>query len=219
MSPNDSDFNSAEGYGANKAAAELVLLESGLPISILRPSKIHGVGARRPREWFFVKRILDRRPLILAKGGRGIESTTASTNLAALILFLATRPGQRILNAADPDVLAVKSMAAIIAGHLNYEWSDVYLLEEAPDGLGRSPWDSPAPVVLDMTSALELGYEPAGDYDSTVRDEINWLADIAIESNAFHLPADFDSEFFDGFFDYEAEDAFLRSEIRQMRQK
>jgi hypothetical protein len=110
-------------------------------------------------------------------------------------------------------------MAAIIAGHLNYEWSDVYLLEEAPDGLGRSPWDGPAPVVLDMTSALELGYEPAGDYDSTVRDEINWLADIAIESNAFHLPADFDSEFFDGFFDYEAEDAFLRSEIRQMRQK
>jgi nucleoside-diphosphate-sugar epimerase len=51
MIPGDGDYTTREGYGANKVAAEQVLLESGLPVTVLRPSKIHGRGAARPREW------------------------------------------------------------------------------------------------------------------------------------------------------------------------
>src|SRR5215216_661431 len=58
----DVPFDAREGYGVNKVAAERVLLDSGLPVSVLRPSKIHGAGARPPREWMWVKRALDRRP-------------------------------------------------------------------------------------------------------------------------------------------------------------
>lgn len=42
MAPGDMDYNSREGYGANQVAAEHVLLDSGLPITVLRPSKIVG---------------------------------------------------------------------------------------------------------------------------------------------------------------------------------
>lgn len=54
--PSDIDYNSRKGYGANKVAAENVLLDSGMAVSVLRPSRIHGTRAKRPREWVFVKR-------------------------------------------------------------------------------------------------------------------------------------------------------------------
>ena len=97
-------YDTAEGYGPNKVAAELVALKSGLPISILRPARIHGAGASRPREWVFVESGLDRRPTaLLAAHGSGVVHTTAAANLAALIETVALKPGARILNSADPD--------------------------------------------------------------------------------------------------------------------
>jgi nucleoside-diphosphate-sugar epimerase len=36
MAPSDIDYNSREGYGANKVAAENVLLDSGMAVSVLR---------------------------------------------------------------------------------------------------------------------------------------------------------------------------------------
>lgn len=44
MAPGTMDYRSRDEYGANKVAAEQVLLDSGLPVSVLRPSKIHGEG-------------------------------------------------------------------------------------------------------------------------------------------------------------------------------
>ena len=214
MAPSDVDFNSAEGYGANKAAAEVVLLESGLPISIVRPSKIHGVGAQNPREWFFVKRILDRRPTVLLANAGIAESPTASVNLAEIILVAAARPDQRVLNAADPDAPDVRTMAGVVANHMSYEWNEVLLPPDAPEGLGRTPWDKPSPVILDTTAALELGYEPVGDYASTVGDEIDWLVDIAIRTNGIHLPDMIGNQFFERLFDYETEDAYLAASNR-----
>src|ERR1700758_1699627 len=65
-----SDYQSREGYGACKVAAEQVLLDSGAPVTVLRPGKVHGPWAARPREWVFVKRVLDRRPAVfLARRG------------------------------------------------------------------------------------------------------------------------------------------------------
>lgn len=44
----DVHHDSPDGYGPSKVAAERVLLDSGLPVTVLRPSKIHGEGAARP---------------------------------------------------------------------------------------------------------------------------------------------------------------------------
>jgi nucleoside-diphosphate-sugar epimerase len=64
VAPGEMDYSTRKGYGANKVAAEHVLLDSGRPVTVLRPSKIHGEGSARPREWVFVKRVLDRRPAV-----------------------------------------------------------------------------------------------------------------------------------------------------------
>ena len=95
----DGNYDSREGYGANKVAAEQVFLDSGRPVTVLRPSKVHGEGAVRPREWVFVKRVLDRRPaVLLAHRGAGVDHTTAAANIAALIETVAANPG-----ASDPQ--------------------------------------------------------------------------------------------------------------------
>jgi nucleoside-diphosphate-sugar epimerase len=128
MAPSDIDYNSREGYGANKVAAENVLLDSGMAVSVLRPSRVHGVGGNRPPEWVFVKRMLDgRRHLLLAQGGRGANHPTAAVNLAALVAFCAARPAARILNSADPDAPDGLTISRIIAAHLAHDFQVVCL--------------------------------------------------------------------------------------------
>jgi nucleoside-diphosphate-sugar epimerase len=213
MTPGEMDFNSREGYGANKVAAEQVLLESGWPVTVIRPSKVHGLGAVRPREWVFVKRVLDRRPaLLLARRGAGIDHTTAAANIAALVETVATQPGQRILNCADPDAPSGLEIARVIARQLDYEWDEVLLDDDADPALGDHPWNATHPIVLDMTAAIELGYKPIGDFATTVAPEIDWLAAAARGENDFPLPAE-DDPFFARYFDYAAEDAYLAARI------
>jgi len=206
MAPGAGDHTTREGYGANKVAAEQVLLASGRPVSVLRPSKVHGVSARRPREWVFVKRALDRRPaVLLAHRGAGVDHTTAAANIAALIEVVAANPGTRILNSADPDAPSGLEICRTIARHLGHEWEEVRLDEASSrDGLGRHPWDARHPIVLDTTAAVELGYAPAGDFAATVGAEVDWLVAAAREGSLR-----LDEAFFAPFLDYHAEDRYL----------
>jgi nucleoside-diphosphate-sugar epimerase len=198
LAPGDGDYRTRDGYGANKVAAEHVLLDSGHPVTVLRPSKIHGEGAAPPREWIFVKRVLDRRPAVfLAHRGEGTDHPTAAVNIASLIETVADLPGARILNSADPDAPNALAIARAVARHLDHEWEEVLVDGAEP---GRHPWDKLPPFVLDMTAALQLGYVPAGDYEATIGEEIDWLVGGGYEP---------DQEFFAGFFDYAAEDRFL----------
>lgn len=209
MAPGYGDYETAEGYGANKVAAEQTLLDSGLPITILRPSKIHGSGSRQPREWAFVRRVLDRRPAVfLAQRGEGVDHPTAAANIAALIELAASNPGARILNAADPDAPNALEIARVVARRLGYDWDEVLLDDDGP--LGRHPWQTERPVVLDTSAALALGYRPAGGYEETVAEEIDWLIDAAYGGeDAMLLPRD-DDEYFSRYFAYPAEDLYLR---------
>jgi len=207
MAPGDGDYNSREGYGANKVAAENVLLDSGEPVTVLRPSKVHGAGASTPREWVFVKRALDRRPAIfLAHRGAGVDHPTAAANIAALIEVVAAKPGRRILNSADPDAPSALEISRTIARLLDHKWDEVLLDDDADPALGRHPWDAPFPIVLDMSAAEELGYSPAGDYAATVADEVEWLVLAARSGES--LPG-LDDDYFGPLLDYAAEDRYL----------
>ena len=179
LGPNGADFNTRAGYGANKVAAEAVLLASDHPVTVLRPSKIHGSWSRQPREWYFVKRALDGRPaVLLANRGIGADHPSAALNIAALIQVVAEKPGQRILNVADPDCPDGRTIASIVADQLGHSWQEVLLDGDAPAGLGRHPWDRIPKVELDTSAAARLGYTPVGDYATTVRDEIQWLVEV-----------------------------------------
>lgn len=207
----DVHYDSAEGYGPNKVAAERVLLDSGLPVTVVRPSKIHGEGAAQPREWVFVRRVLDRRPVVLlAHRGAGGDHTTAAANIAALVETVAARPGCRILNSADPDAPNGLAIARAVARRLGHHWDEVLLDDDADSALGRHPWDRRPPVVLDTTAAMALGYEPAGDYATTVAEEIDWLVRAAHGDDPGDFLAEAD-EMFAHYVDYAAEDAYLAS--------
>jgi nucleoside-diphosphate-sugar epimerase len=210
MAPGAGDYETPEGYGANKVAAEHILLDSGLPITVLRPSKIHGAGAVRPREWVFVKRVLDsRHVVVLARAGRGVDHTTAAVNIAALVETVAAKPGRRVLNSADPDAPSGLAIARAIAMHLDHDWEEVLLEREAAGTVGRHPWDVPHPIVLDTTAARALGYVPVGDYAATVAEAVDWLVSAARGGEgAAKLPGP-DDEFFAPFLDYAAEDVYL----------
>jgi nucleoside-diphosphate-sugar epimerase len=210
MAPSDIDYNSREGYGANKVAAENVLLDSGMPVSVLRPSRLHGSDASRPREWVFVKRALDgRRHLLLAHGGRGANHPTAACNLAALAAFCAARPGARILNSADPDAPDGLAISRIIAAHLAHAWTEILLDETAPDDLGDHPWNTLPPFILDTSAARRLGFVPAGSYAETVKTEIDWLVQAARSGDPAGVLPSPDDPYFRPLFDYAQEDAWL----------
>lgn len=210
MTPSNVDYNSRVGYGANKVAAEHVLLDSGMAVSILRPSRIHGIGGTRPREWVFVKRVLDgRRCLLLAHGGRGINHPTAAVNLAALVEFCAARPATRILNSADPDAPDGRMISRIIATHLAHTWDEVLLDATAPEDLGDHPWNTLPPFVLDTSAAKRLGFVPVGSYAETVHAEVNWLVTAARSGDPAGVLPSPDDPHFQSFFNYAREDAWL----------
>jgi len=210
------DYQSREGYGACKVAAEQVLLDSGAPVTVLRPGKVHGPWAVRPREWVFVKRVLDRRPAVfLARRGAGVAQTVAADNVAALVEAVADKPGRRILNSADPDAPSGLEIARTIAGLLGHEWEEVLLDDPAHSAstadaaLGRHPWDTKFPIVLDMAAALDLGYVPAGSYAATVAAEVEWLTSAAVGHEGDRALAWLSDPYFDSFLDYGREDKYL----------
>jgi nucleoside-diphosphate-sugar epimerase len=204
MTPRNGNYASREGYGANKVAAEQVLLDSGYPVTVIRASKVHGAGAALPREWMYVKRILDKRPAVfLAAAGAGGDHTTAAVNTAALVETVAARPGQRILNSADPDAPTGLEIARTIADHFGHQWNEILLDSEDHPGLGAHPWNFTPPLVLDTQASLALGYQPVGTYAETVTAEIDWL--LASPANQ---PAPTDPSF-EHFTDYRLEDAYL----------
>lgn len=200
----DIDYRGGDGYGANKVAAEQVLLDSGRPVTVLRPSRVHGEGASKPDEWVFVKRVLDRREVVvLSRGGRGVDQTSAAANIAALIEVVASDPGPRILNSADPDAPSALEISRIVAAHLGHRWREVLLDQDAPADLGQHPWDRTPAIRLDMTEARKLGYQPAGDYATTVTAELDWLTTTA------QLPPGFEHDYFAPMLNYTAEDNYL----------
>jgi nucleoside-diphosphate-sugar epimerase len=210
LAPADLDYDSREGYGPNKVAAENVLLDSGMAVSVLRPSRIHGTGGQRPREWAFVKRVLDgRQHLLLAHGGRGANHPTAAVNLAALVAFCAARPAVRILNSADPDAPNGLAISRIIAAYLEHSWTEILLDQTAPEDLGHHPWNTLPPFILDTSAAQRLGFVPAGRYAETVREEVDWLIRAARSGDPDGVLPSPDDPYFRAFFDYGREDAWL----------
>lgn len=209
VAPGDGDPTSRDGYGAAKVAAEQVLLDHGAPVTVLRPSKVYGVGIGRPREWFVVRRVLDgRERILLADEGRGVDHTTAASGIGTLVRTIADAPDRRILNVADETAPTALEIVRTVAGHRDHRFDEVLLGADAPAFVGVTPWSSPSPFVLDTTAARALGWEPPR-FAEAVRPELDWLVETARRT-----PVDGDvpwaaDPFWDRMFDYGPEDAAL----------
>lgn len=174
----DVDPFSREGYAPSKVAAERVALDSGLPVTVIRPSKVHGRWARNPRTRLFVERMLrGDRTIMLADRGASIDHLTAAANTAALIETVSGAPGQRVLNSADPDTPTAEQIVRTIGERLGWN-GRLELLDSAADPeVGEHPWRSAHPIVLDTSASERLGYAPQGDALELLTQEIDWAAE------------------------------------------
>ncbi|AEE45903.1 NAD-dependent epimerase/dehydratase family protein [Cellulomonas fimi] len=199
-------------YATGKVALERAWLHSPVPTTALRAAAIHGPGCVQPREWTFVRRVLDGRDVrVLAHDGESRFQTVATAVLAELVRLAAARPGDRVLNAADPDAPTVAEIARVVDATLGAQSRTVTFPGPPRGNLGLTPWSVPHPLVLDMTrAASELGYVAPGSYAVTAPAAVHWLVDEASRRDwrdAF--PGFVRMEAMGDFFDYAAEDAFL----------
>lgn len=201
-----------ETYSTRKAAIEEVLLEQDeVPATVIRPGAIYGPHDTQCREWFFVKRVLDRRPVvILGYGGRTVFHPTSVRNLAELVRLAAETPGTRVLNCGDPsppDALGIERRIAAAMGH---EWTEVLLPPRLSlTSVGRTPWSGPKSVVLDMSAAREeLGYRAVTGYPEAVGEVCDWVT-AATQDSDWRAILPRAAEYLGTRFDYDAEDQLL----------
>ncbi len=204
-------------YSTRKVGLERRLLDRArVPVTILRPCAIHGPHSAHPREWWFVKRMLDGRTSIpLAYRGESRLHTSAVENIAALIGTALERTGTRILNAADPRAPTVLEIGAAIARHMDYRGTFVPIDvgdDERDSTVGRSPWSIPAPFTLNTDAAIALGYSPVTSYEGSIGRTCDWLVqeDGSDWRARFPVLASYPGE----LFDYSAEDRALTAAPR-----
>ncbi|GIG66384.1 NAD-dependent epimerase/dehydratase family protein [Phytomonospora endophytica] len=200
------------GYGPDKVALENELLAAGseLPTTLLRAGTIHGRNSAIPREWYFVKRALDRRPVRILAHPDAVFHPVAAVNLAELIRLAAHRPGSRVLNAGDPTPPTAAEIGTAIGAAMNHLPEEIHLDGPPIGNIGDSPWSLPGSFVMDMgKAARELGYEPVTDYAGALPDTIAWLTEVTAGRDWREvLPG---TKLLGGadMFDYDAEDAWL----------
>lgn len=199
-------------YSTKKVQIERALLENdGTPAAIVRPCAIYGRGDRMAREWFFVKRALDRRPyVVIGDRGAGYFHTTASENIGELVRLIAAQPRTDVYNCGDPDPPTVLELARTIGETAGHRFTEVLLPDAGDRGeVGQTPWSAPKPVLVDMSKAeRELGYRPVTTWSDALPRQVEWLIEATTDRDWREvLPrgADYLS------FDYEAEDELLRS--------
>ena len=194
-------------YSTRKVALERTLLnEATRPVTILRPFAIHGPGSLHPREWWFVKRILDgRRRAPLAHGGESIFHTSAVANIAELARVALEGAAPRVLNAADPQALTVAAIGRIIAKVYGVELDLVPIEGPPAKGVGATPWSGPYPIVADMSRAEAAGYRPVTTYEDAIGAACRSAVAMAAAGEQFVA-------YLSAMFDYEAEDRFFAAQ-------
>ncbi|MDR1611688.1 MAG: NAD-dependent epimerase/dehydratase family protein [Planctomycetota bacterium] len=200
----------SSAYSAKKAAMERRLLDQArTPVTIIRPGAVYGAPSSHPREWWFVKRMLDRRPFIpLAYKGESRFHPAAAENVAAVVAAALENPGIRVLNAADPVVPTVREIGGIIASALGYAGRFALVDSEGfPPGVGATPWSIPKPMVLDLRGIELLGVKLPVGYEDRAEAICRWLAETASAGDwreRFPVLAAYPHD----LFDYAAEDDF-----------
>lgn len=194
-----------DNYSRGKAALEEAVLAGPLPATVLRPGAIYGPGAKLPRELVFVQRARDgRRRVALAWRGESHFHTVSAENIAELIRLAAAKPGNRVLNAGDPNPPKTLDICLAIGAAMGHEFEPVLL---PADEFGN-PWGLPPdkPCVMDMTAAeRELGYRAVATYPVAVGATCEWLV-AELESGR-----SWEGTYLAESLDYAAEDAAIAS--------
>lgn len=178
--------------------------------TILRPCAIHGEKSRHPREWWFVKRLLDGRLRIpLANRGAGRFQTTSAMTIGNAAHFLAANAIGGVFNVQDADSPSVLEIGRAIE-YVAEQQVELVEIEGYPDaGVGRTPWSVPFDFVTTDQKLRDAGFAGGLPYQDDVANSVGYLARLAPDDwrAAFPQLAAYPWD----LFDYDAEDRFFAS--------
>ncbi|MGV1945630.1 MULTISPECIES: NAD-dependent epimerase/dehydratase family protein [unclassified Agrobacterium] len=200
-----------QNYSTKKIALERRVLQAKCPVTILRPAAIHGTHSTHPREWWFVKRMMDGRKVIpLCFNGQSRFHTTAAQNIAEVTSHALAHGRNLILNVADPVAPTVLEIGTHIAEAMG--WNGTFVPLDVGDPrvgspAGWTPWSVPAPFTLSTDAARQIGYVPVTDYAGSVANTCEWLRREAGEDWRERFPVL--ARYSVPLFDYDTEDAFF----------
>lgn len=180
ITENQPTVAAGDGYSSGKVAMEKAFCQA--PATILRPGAIYGIGARHPREWWFVKRALDGRKRVpLVDAGQNIFHTSSAIGIASLASFCLNNQNYGVFNAADPQALTVTQIAQSIARAMGHRFTLIPVddLPEAFAHVGFTPWSVEHPMRLSTAKARALGWDGGPGYDAGLPEYCAWLAQHA----------------------------------------
>ncbi len=196
-----------ETYSTRKIRMEQRALELfGERATILRPCAIYGPYSRHPREWWFVKRLLDGRTKVpLVHPALSRFQPTDADDIGRFAMKAAERELEGIFNVStndSPDVQQIGRTCASVLGR------QAEFVEVDGSGLvGRTPWSIPRPFMVGNAKAKQASGLEFGRYRSSAHKAVGWLAQTAPADwrEAFPQLADYPWD----LFDYAAEDRVL----------
>lgn len=195
-------------YSTRKVRAERAAFDRfGDRATVLRPCAIHGPYSRHPREWWFVKRLLDGRTRIpLAHQGLSRFQTTSTRSIGRFALAAAEQGLRGVHNVSDRDAPTVREIGETIAARLGRDVQWIALPPEASIGsVGRTPWSILAQMIVRSRAQPD-----APTYAESASEAIDWLstADPIDWNKRFPALAAYPWP----LFDYATEDYFLAAE-------
>ncbi len=167
---------------------------------------IYGPNQLVPREWSVVKRVLDKRKiLILADGGRSVDTVAYVENVAHAVLLAVDHidvSAGRVYNVGDDELYSRGQVARIVADELGHTFEIVNLpAEVARPAYPTLQHHSTQHRVVDTTRIrTELGYSDRVAPLEALRRTVRWQVE--------HLPSEHHRlmEAIQDPFDYAAED-------------
>ena len=192
----------------DKLHVERVVLEAsrkqGFPATVIRYPQLYGPRDSMCREWYWLKRALDRRPHIaLPQGGLDIHHRGFGRNMAHAVRLALEEPraAGQLYNAGDEHVYTNRQLTDAIAEIVGHRWEVVPVPRVL--WLFGTPSAADPHLLFDLTKIRrELGYRDVVPPDEALRETVHWLLDHPLEgpTRAMHPCS----------FDYEAEDEAIR---------
>jgi nucleoside-diphosphate-sugar epimerase len=170
---------------------------------------IYGPSQAIPREWLFVRRILDgRKTLILPDGGLTLHSYGYAGNVAHALLLALDKPeasAGKVYNVADDQLLSLRQVAETVADALGHRWDIVNLPYELAPCTRPFVMQPLSTHRVQDTAALrrDLGYRDQLTPREALASTARWLRDNPPQ------PGGWEEVVLQDPFDYQAEDQLL----------
>ena len=194
-----------DGKSYRIGRTEEILFELHPEATHFRYPYVYGPRQLAPREWCFVRRILDRRPyVVLPDDGLTLISFGYVENLAHALLLAIDKPEAskgEVFNAGDDEKLTIRQVAEVITDELGHDWELVSMPAKFATCARPLAMGYMTTHRVTDTSKLRtlLGYRDVVPARRAIRLAARWLVEnpperAGYEETALQDPFDYDAE-------------------------